>query len=73
MNVASTTSPARTGIDSLRTVTAPSVATSSTLRSSSASKVTDCSLERKSSWPMVATWVFESGDHSPILWGCDFA
>ena len=34
--------------------------------SSSATMVTDCSLERKSSWPMVATRVFESGDHAPI-------
>ena len=55
MKVASTISPARTGIDSLSTVTVPSRATSSTFRSSSAAKVTDCSLERKSSWPIVAT------------------
>ncbi len=35
--------------------------------------VTDCSLERKSSWPIVETWVFESFAHAPILWGCDLA
>ena len=66
MKVASTISPASTGIDSLSTVIVPSRATSSTFRSSAAAKVTDCSLERKSSAPMVATRVFESGDHAPI-------
>ena len=73
MKVASTISPARTGIDSFSTVTEPSLATSSTFRSSSAAKVTDCSLERKSSWPMVATLVFESFAHAPILCGCERA
>ncbi len=73
MKVASTISPARTGIDSLSTVTLPSPATSSTLRSSAAAKVTDCSLERKSSWPIVATLVFESLAHAPILCGCERA
>ncbi len=73
MYVASTTSPARTGIDSFSTVTLPSLATSSTFSSSSAAKVTDRSLDRKSSAPMVATVVFESGAQAPILWGCDRA
>ena len=73
MNVASRISPAPTGIDCFRTVTVPSAPTSSTRTSSAASKVTDCSLERKSSWPIVATWVFESGAHAPIECGCDRA
>ena len=73
MKVASTISPARTGIDSLSTVTLPSRATSSTDRSSAASKVTDCSFVRKSFAPMVLTWVFESGDQAPIVGGCDRA
>ena len=31
---------------------------------------TDFSFERKSSALMVATFVFDSGDHAPIEWGC---
>ena len=38
---------------------------------SSAGSVTESSVERKSSAPMVATRVFESGDHAPIE--CGFA
>ena len=70
MNVASTISPASTGIDFLSTVMLPSSETSSTSSVSSASKVTDCSFERKSCAPIVATCVLESGDHAPIRGGC---
>ena len=70
MKVASTTSPASTGIDSLSTVTVPSAATCSMRSVSSASMTTDFSLERKSSLPMVATLVFESGDQAPMRCGC---
>ena len=37
---------------------------------SSAASTTDCSLERKSSWPIVATLVLESDDQAPIECGC---
>ena len=54
----------------LEHVTVPSPASSSMRRSSAASIVTDCSFERKSWAPIVATWVFESGDQAPIECGC---
>ena len=73
MKVPSTTSPASTGIDSLSTVTVPSAATCSMRSVSSASMTTDCSLERKSSLPMVATLVFESADQAPMRCGCALA
>ena len=66
MNVASTTSPARTGSASLSTVSVPSAPTSSIVSVSSASMTTDFSLERKSSAPWCATLVFESVVHAPI-------
>ena len=73
MTVASTTSPASTGIDSFSTVVVPSEATCSTRREPGDSITTDCSLERKSSAVMCATLVFESDDHAPIECGCFFA
>ena len=54
-------------------MTVPSRADELDLRSSAAAKVTDCSLERKSWAPMVATRVFESGDHAPIRGGWTWA
>ena len=69
MTVPSTTSPASTGMDSLRTVSVPSAATCTTVRVSSASRTTDFSLERKSSAPMVATLVRLSLLQAPIEWG----
>ena len=44
MKVASTISPSRTGMDSLSTVTVPSVPTSSTFREPGSAMVTDFSL-----------------------------
>ena len=73
MKVPSTTSPASTGIDSLSTVTVPSAATCSMRSVSSDSMTTDFSLERKSSLPIVATLVFESGDQAPMRCGCALA
>ena len=73
MKVPSTTSPASTGSDSLSTVTVPSAATCSMRSVSSASSTTDFSLEKKSSLPIVATLVFESGDQAPIRCGCFLA
>ena len=35
--------------------------------------VRDFSFEKKSSWPMVATDVFESDAHLPMEWGCFLA
>ena len=70
ITVASTTSPASTGIDSFSTVVVPSEATCSTRREPGDSITTDCSLERKSSAVMCDTLVFESGDHAPIECGC---
>ena len=64
----STISPSTTGT-SLSTVTVPSSATCSIRSSSSASSVTDCSVERKSPSLIVATWVLESFDQSPIECG----
>ncbi len=69
ITVASTISPASTGT-SLSTSVSPLSLTSSMRSVSSASTTTDCSLERKSSAPMVATLVFESGLHAPIECGC---
>ena len=68
--VASTTSPASTGTAGLSTVTLPSAATCSTRRVSAASITTDCSPARKSSAPIVATLVFDSGDQAPMECGC---
>ena len=45
-------------------------ATNSIFTSVAAGTVTDFSLEKKSSLPIVATVVFESGDHAPIECGC---
>jgi hypothetical protein len=42
-------------------------------RVSSDSMTTDFSLERKSSAPIVATFVLESGLHAPIECGCERA
>ena len=70
MKVASTTSPARTGIDSLSTVVVPSAATCSTRRVASAAITTDVSLWRKSSASIVATFVLLSALHAPIECGC---
>ena len=67
------TSPASTGTSALSTVTEPSAATCSMRSVSSAAITTDFSLARKSCSPMVATLVFESGDHAPIRWGWAFA
>ena len=69
MNVPSTTSPLRTFRPSLSTVVFPSSPVNSIVSTSAAGRVTDCSLARKSSAPMVATAVLESGVHSPIEWG----
>ena len=63
------TSPASSGVDSLSTVTVPSSATCSIRTSSSAATVTDFSVERKSPSAIVATWVLESDDHSPMECG----
>ncbi len=69
MKVASTTSPASTGTDSLSTSVPLSV--TSSMRSDPAFSITaDFSLDRKSSEVMCATLVFESGDHFPIECGC---
>ena len=73
MKVPSTTSPASTGTDSFSTVTVPSAATCSMRSVSSDSMTTDCSLERKSSLPIVATLVFESADQAPMRCGCALA
>jgi hypothetical protein len=53
----------------LSTVVVPSVATWRIVRVSSPPRTTDCSLDRKSSWPIVATRVLLSPDHAPIEWG----
>jgi hypothetical protein len=69
MTAASTTSPARTGTDSRSTVVVPSSPASS-MRSEPASEITtDFSVERKSSTPMVATFVFESALQAPMRCG----
>src|SRR5690625_1326745 len=66
--VASTISPSSTGIASRSTVISLP-ACSSTRRVSSPSIITDCSFEAKSLAPIVATFVLESFDHSPIECG----
>ena len=66
----STISPASTGTDSFSTVIVPSGATCSIRSSSSPANVIDRSVERKSPSPIVATWVFDPVDHSPIECGC---
>ena len=73
ITAASTISPASTGTRSLSTVTAPSAPTCSIRSSSSASTVTERSVERKSSAPIVTTWVRDSPDHAPIECGCERA
>ncbi len=73
MTVPSTTSPASTGSDSLSTVTVPSAAVCRIRRVSSFSMTIDNSLEKKSSAPIVATLVLESGLHAPIECGCALA
>lgn len=70
---ASTTSPARTGTDSRRTVVVPSAAASSMRRVPGSAMTADFSVERKSLAPMVATLVFDSGVHLPMRWGCALA
>jgi hypothetical protein len=73
MTVESITSPASTGTERLSSTTAPSAPTCSMRTLPSAATVSDCSLERKSWSPIVATCVFDSGDHAPIECGCDLA
>ena len=67
--VASTTSPALTGTESLSTSVRSSV-TSSMRRVPSSSTTTDFSLWRKSCSSIVATLVRLSEDQAPIEWGC---
>ena len=55
MNVASMTSPAKTGTASFSTLTEPSSATCSMRSVVSAATVVDCSFDRKSRSPIVAT------------------
>jgi hypothetical protein len=57
------------GEPSLSTVVVPSVATCWIVRRSLPARTTDCSLERKSSTPMVATLVLLSVLQAPIEWG----
>ena len=70
MRVPSTTSPPLTLRPSLRIVSVPSAAVWRMVRVSAAGRITDCSLERKSSWPMVATLVLLSLLQAPIECGC---
>ncbi len=70
---ASTTSPARTGTDSRSTVVEPSSPTSSMRSAPSSAITTDFSVERKSFWPMVATFVLDSEVQAPMRCGCDLA
>ena len=70
---ASTTSPSRTGIGPLSAVIVPSAATNSTLSDPGAAMIVDCSVERKSSAPMVTTLVFDSALQAPIRCGCVWA
>ena len=75
MKVASTTVPAVYETPSFKTVTLPSLATSS-MRAApacSAVSVTDFSLEKKSFADMVETVVLLSGAHTPIECGLDIA
>ncbi len=69
MKVASTTSPASTATSSLSTVSVPSVAVCTIERVSASSITTDFSLLRKSSWPIVATSVRDSGLQAPMRCG----
>ena len=77
--VASRISPALSGVFSLRTTVGsclPSGAgfgTNSMRTVVAAGTVTDFSLEKKSSWPIVPTEVFEVGDHAPMECGCFLA
>jgi hypothetical protein len=69
ITAASMTSPASSGVDSLRTVTVPSA---DVLDAHVGGGVDGDrrSVERKSPPSIVATWVRESLDHSPIGCGC---
>ena len=69
ITVASTTSPSRTVRPSLSVVVVPSAATWRIVSVSSPASTTDCSLERKSSTPIVATLVLLSPLHAPIECG----
>jgi hypothetical protein len=73
MTVPSMTSPAFSEVLSFNTFVVPSAATNSMRTLVAAGTVTDFSFEKKSSFPMVTTVVFESGDHLPIECGCAFA
>ena len=73
MTVASRISPACSATGGRSTVTAPPSATCRIVTSVAAPTVTDRSLDRKSPASMVATWVWESADQAPILWGCFLA
>lgn len=66
---ASTTSPLRTGTDSRSTVVEPSSPLSSMRSAPSSAITTDFSVERKSSWPMVATLVLDSEVQAPMRCG----
>jgi hypothetical protein len=70
MTVPSTISPARTGKASLSVVVVPSASTSWIEIVVSSSMTTDFSFERKSSAPIVATFVLESLLQAPIECGC---
>lgn len=69
MTAASTTSPFRTGTDSRSTVVVPSSPCSSMRSVPSSATTADFSVERKSSTPMVATFVFESAVQAPMRCG----
>src|SRR5690625_6246851 len=73
MKVASTISPLRTFRFSFRFVTLPSASVWRMVRVSLSDSVTDCSFEKKSFAPMVATLVLESCDQSPMECGLFFA
>ena len=66
MQVASRISPAFRESFGSRTFTAPSAATNSMRAFAGAARVVERSLEKKSSAPIVATLVRDSGDHLPI-------
>ncbi len=71
--VPSTTSPASTFRPLFSSVVWPSAPTKRMVSVSSAGSTTDCSLWRKSSASIVATFVFESDDQAPIECGCALA
>ena len=73
INVPSTTSPAKTFRLSRSTVSVPSAATCLMVSTSAAGMMTDCSLWRKSLASIVATFVWESLDHTPMRCGCFLA